>query len=175
MTALLTPPLERNQVAPVPSPGALSLNELAAIARGLAATAQSWPGVISPSERTWHTIAATDRFEAFVIAWPAGASIDLHDHGDAAGAIVITSGELVERVSQDRSGSLSLVSHRLTEGVQLAFRSGHVHELSNPGPAPALSVHVYSPVLRSMTFFEHGQGGARLPVRTERYGEEDLR
>jgi predicted metal-dependent enzyme (double-stranded beta helix superfamily) len=170
MTSLLTHPLEHTALERSVD-RSLSLDELAAVARGLAETAHSWPGVTDPTERIWHTIAEADCFEAFVIAWPAGASIDLHDHGDAAGAIAVARGGLVERVSQLHSGAPELVTHRLSTGVQLAFRSGHVHELSNPGPGPALSVHVYSPVLRSMTFFERAPGGTPLPVRTERYGE----
>jgi predicted metal-dependent enzyme (double-stranded beta helix superfamily) len=153
----------------------LSLDELAAIAHGLAESAHLWPGVTDPERRTWHTIAETDRFEAFVIAWPAGASIDLHDHGDAAGVVAVTAGELVETIALDVGGSSTLRSRRLTTGELLAFGTGHVHELTNTGSTPALSVHVYSPVLRSMTFYEHRPGRGRLLVRTEQFEHEERR
>ncbi len=65
---------------------------LRSIAEGLARTAGDWPGLEDPVTRTWRTVAATDRYEAFVIAWPAGGAIDLHDHGDSAGAVVVVVG-----------------------------------------------------------------------------------
>ena len=36
--------------------------------------------------------------------------------------------------------------------------------LVNPGPGPALSVHVYSPTLRTMTFFDPDGGRALVPT-----------
>ncbi len=170
MTTLLTSP--SSQAAP-PAP-ALSLHELAAIARGLAETAHIWPDVTDPKERIWHTIARTDRFEAFVIAWPAGSSIELHDHGEAAGAIAVAAGELIETAVHDVAGWPTFLPTRLTAGIQLSFREGHVHGLHNPGLVPALTVHVYSPVLRSMTFFDHDDEGARLAVRTELFDPEEV-
>jgi len=171
MTALLTPTISPSR----PALDDLSLHDLATIARGLAETAHLWPGVTDPRERTWHTIARTDRFEAFVIAWPSGSSIDTHDHGDAAGAIAVASGELIETTVSDVGGTATIQTTKLTAGVQLAFRAGHVHGLTNRGSSPALTVHVYSPVLRTMTFFEEGGDGEHLPVRTEWFDLEDLR
>jgi hypothetical protein len=34
-----------------------------------------------------------------------------------------------------------------------------------------LTVHVYSPVLRTMTFFDHDEEGTHQAVRTERFDE----
>ena len=58
---------------------------LLTVAEGLARSASTWPGMDDPSERCWRTIAATEAFEAWVIAWPVGGSIELHDHGDSSG------------------------------------------------------------------------------------------
>ena len=106
MTTLLAPPRQEQ----APTQAALSLHELAAIARGLAETAHIWPHVTDPHERLWHTIARTERFEAFVIAWPAGSSINLHDHGEAAGSIAVASGTLIETAVHDVAGSPTLTS-----------------------------------------------------------------
>jgi mannose-6-phosphate isomerase-like protein (cupin superfamily) len=146
----------------------LSTAELLVVARGLATSASSWPGTAHPETRSWRTVAATDRYEAFVIAWPVGGSIELHDHGDSAGAVVVAAGSLVETaVGHDVDGSLVAVSRSVDEGGHLVFEPGHVHDIVNHGPGPALSVHVYSPVLRSMTFFEARDDVLLVAVRTE--------
>jgi hypothetical protein len=148
----------------------LSTAELLAVARHLARSARSWPGTEDPVTRSWHTMAATDRYQAFVIAWPEGGAIDLHDHGDSAGAVVVAGGSLVETVvGHDVDGSLVAVARPVDEGGHLVFEPGHVHDIVNRGPGPALSVHVYSPVLRSMTFFEARDDVLLVAVRTEDY------
>jgi mannose-6-phosphate isomerase-like protein (cupin superfamily) len=144
--------------------------QLRLIAEGLARTAGDWPGLREPVERTWRTVAATDRYEAFVIAWPVGGTIELHDHGDSAGAVVVVGGTLVETsVAHDVDGCLVTSSRALGPDDHLEFGPGHVHDLANLGTGPALSVHVYSPVLRSMTFFEPRDGSVLVAVRTEDY------
>ena len=161
---------------PVRSPSVLDPAELLPIAEGLAATATLWTDRSEPVARTWRTIAATDAFEAFVIAWPVGGSVELHDHGDSAGAVVVAAGELVETtVAPGPDGSWAAASRPLAVGDRLAFGPGHVHDIVNRGPRPALSVHVYSPVLRAMTFFEQRAGTGPVPVRTESFHQEDGR
>jgi len=120
--------------------------------------------------RTWRTIAVTESFEAYVIAWPTGGSIELHDHGDSSGAVVVAAGDLVETTVASGSGSAIVTAIRpLPVGSHVVFGPGHVHDIVNRGLLPALSVHVYSPVLRSMTFFEHRESAGLVPIRTEDY------
>ena len=44
----------------------------------------------------------TDRCEAWVIGWMPGQGVELHDHGDAAGALAVIDGTLVDLVAIDR-------------------------------------------------------------------------
>jgi hypothetical protein len=82
--------------------------------------------------------------------------------------VVVAAGSLVETaVGHDVDGSLVAVSRSVDEGGHLVFEPGHVHDIVNHGPGPALSVHVYSPVLRSMTFFEARDDVLLVAVRTE--------
>ena len=48
------------------------------------------------------------------------------------------------------------MTRHLVAGDTVAFDSAHVHAVHNPGEIEALSVHVYSPPLAAMTFFEEG-------------------
>ena len=166
-------PVRPLYAVPVGSSPLLDPAGLLPIAEGLAATAPLWTDLGEPVARTWRTIAATDAFEAFVIAWPTGGSIELHDHGDSAGAVVVAAGELVETtVTCGPGGSWETTSRPLGVGDRLSFGPGHVHEIVNRGSTPALSVHVYSPVLRSMTFFDQRADSGLVAVRTESFHEE---
>jgi predicted metal-dependent enzyme (double-stranded beta helix superfamily) len=109
-------------------------------------------------------MARTPDFDAWLIAWPSGGKVDLHDHGHSTGAVSVISGALVEAVPwRDDSGRLSLVRHELQAGATLGFGAGHVHDVTNESEQQALSLHVYSPALTSMTFYE--VAGDQLVVR----------
>jgi predicted metal-dependent enzyme (double-stranded beta helix superfamily) len=105
--------------------------------------------------RTWRLMARTPDFDAWLIAWPRGGRVELHDHGTAAGAVSVISGTLVEAVPwRDDTGRLTLVRHELWAGATLGFDVGHIHDVTNEADGHALSLHVYSPALTSMTFYD---------------------
>ena len=81
--------------------------------------------------------------------------MELHDHGESSGAVSVVAGTLVEAVPwREDSGRLSLVRNELRPGATLDFGTGHVHDVTNESDEHALSLHVYSPALISMTFYE---------------------
>jgi hypothetical protein len=118
-----------------------------------------WPGALDVEERSWRLIAQTPEFDAWLIAWPHGGTIDLHDHGGARGALHVIAGSLVESVPwRDDAGRLTLASTELRSGATLAFGAGHVHDVRNESSVPALSLHVYSPSLTSMSYYDCAEG-----------------
>ncbi|MBK5333348.1 MAG: hypothetical protein JJD93_15330, partial [Ilumatobacteraceae bacterium] len=79
-----------------PATRTVGADVLAAIASGLAAVTVPWElglGEI-PTERRFHRVLATEAYEAWVICWPSGELLDMHDHGGSAGAFSVVSGEL---------------------------------------------------------------------------------
>ena len=56
------------------------------------------------------------------------------------------------------------LTRSLVAGDTVAFDSAHVHAVHNAGEIEALSVHVYSPPLTTMTFFEEGNGTVLQPI-----------
>ena len=136
----------------------LELDELAEIATALAPAAGSWPGMTRPARRRWELMAVSDRAEAWVIAWPPGGAIELHDHGGSAGAVVVAAGELVETSLGPRPGRGTALSTRtIPTGGCVRFSGHHVHDIANPGATPAISVHVYAPRLTSMTYYRFAE------------------
>ena len=69
---------------------------LVVIAQSLAGVAASWPGMSEPVCRQWDRMLCSTAVEAWVIAWPPGGAIELHDHGGSSGAVVVVAGELTE-------------------------------------------------------------------------------
>lgn len=128
------------------------------------APAVHWPGALDMERRSWRLMARTADFDAWLIAWPSGGKVELHDHGRSTGAVSVISGSLVEAVPwRDDTGRLSLDRHELREGATLGFGAGHVHDVTNESDGPTLSLHVYSPALTTMTFYE--VDGGQLVVR----------
>jgi hypothetical protein len=114
-----------------------------------------WPGALDVEDRSWRLVTRTAEFDAWLIAWPTGGKVELHDHGASSGAVSVISGTLVEAVPwRDDTGRLALVHNELRAGTTLGFGAGHVHDVTNEAGEVALSLHVYSPALTSMTSFD---------------------
>jgi quercetin dioxygenase-like cupin family protein len=103
--------------------------------------------------RRWVRLADEPAYDAWLIAWPRGSGLGLHDHGGSCAAVLVVDGELVERYVT--GGHRHDVRTRTVgAGELVTFGAGHVHALHNDAADEALSVHVYSPPLGPMTFFE---------------------
>jgi hypothetical protein len=112
----------------------------------------------------------TDTVEAWIIAWASSAYVGLHDHGDSRGAYQVVSGQLRE-VSTDLIEGGPLTTLRLRPSTRRSIEPRHVHDLWNPTSEPALSVHVYSPPLRTMNFYSDKPPTYLAKLRTETEGE----
>jgi predicted metal-dependent enzyme (double-stranded beta helix superfamily) len=159
-------PLGRTPAAAIPGPTPplepLPDNVLADIVAGLAEATPLWSAAVrhDPDGRRPVRLIATDRYEVWVIGWTTGQHVRMHDHGGSAGAFVVTSGELSEVLPDGRGGR---VERDLATGRLRHLAVGMVHDVVNRGAEPATSVHVYSPPLTHMTYYDD----AGAPVETE--------
>ncbi len=122
---------------------------------------------LDATERSWRRLDATDHLEIWLIRWPVGSSTGWHDHLQSEGAFLTVKGELAE---QSWTGA-TVADRYLWEGEGRSFGSHHIHNVTNLGEGPALSVHVYSPALRGMTRYALLDGRLR-ETGTERAGEQ---
>ena len=147
----------------------LEINELVAISEGLARTLPLWSSTTNARQRTWSLIAASATYEAWLIEWPPGGRIDLHDHGLSAGGVAVARGELRETtVVRADSGSAHCETQAIRAGESVRFGAHYVHDFTNVGSSPALSIHVYSPRLTAMTYFDLVEGRL-VPGHTSRF------
>lgn len=160
---------------PPPHLAAPALATLTALAQDLVACPQLWAPVLEHhADQRIHTrLAALDTWEAWLITWPSGHGVEVHDHGDAAGAVAVVGGELTELVARRASGRLTgdLARRTLPTGTVRRVPTGQIHDVLNLGSRPATSIHVYGPSLTTMTFYDD----ALRPTRTERVYPEEPR
>ena len=112
-----------------------------------------WPRVRYKAAGRFYTrISSSDSFEAWLLTWLPGQSTGLHDHGGSSGAFVVVKGILTETtISPD--GTAEVVRDIAHPRVR-TFGDAHVHDVSNRGRIPAISLHVYAPALTTMRRYE---------------------
>ncbi len=133
----------------------LDPDALRVVATGLAQSAPRTGHAWTEGTRRRYTrLLETVLCDAWLIHWSPAADLELHDHGGSRGAVVVIAGRLVETYT-DLQRCSSLRTQIVNRGETLTISATRVHGISNPGPENALSVHVYSPPLREMTFFDH--------------------
>lgn len=123
----------------------------AAIAATLTATSARWPSLPAQhaTERTGVRALATADYDVWLLRWPRGTSVDPHDHGPSEGGFAVVAGALEEV----RWHAGRRVSRVLLPGEAVTVERGAVHDVVGASDG-ALSVHVYSPPLREMTFYD---------------------
>jgi quercetin dioxygenase-like cupin family protein len=144
---------------------------LCAIASGLAAVTLPWELSTGdlPKQRRFARLLSTPVYEAWVICWPAGTALDLHDHGGSAGAFTVVAGQLDETTISD--GQVGRQQYE--PGDTASFGPAHVHAVANRGQRPATSVHVYSPPLHVMDYYDRSDDGDLVAVLRDPGGWDD--
>ncbi|WP_353061952.1 rhodanese-like domain-containing protein [Tunturibacter psychrotolerans] len=94
-------------------------------------------------ERLYHG----PNYDIWVISWMPGQSTGFHDHGDSAGAFVVTTGVLEENRPDQHPFAIP-------PGNPRAFGRDYTHDVRNASRAPAISIHAYSPPLSEMNEYE---------------------
>lgn len=138
--------------------------ELRELAIELAADPEVWRSVVrhDPHER-WHArLHWAPHFEAYLLGWHGDQDTRLHDHGGSAGAFCVTEGTLSEQ--HGRIGRSTLRDRRHVAGTAVSFSPTYLHNLGHHDVGTATSVHVYSPPLQVMRFYEPQEDGSLQPV-----------
>ncbi|MGH3686121.1 MAG: cysteine dioxygenase [Pseudonocardiaceae bacterium] len=134
------------------------------IAMTLAAHPERWRLLLGyrTDTRWYRLLERTSQHEVWLLSWLPSQGTDLHDHGPASGAFAIAAGALTERVVAATPGRPPVeVTHELVVGRCRAFGPHYVHQMTNTGTVPAVSVHVYAPGLTIMNRYRLEPPGLR--------------
>jgi predicted metal-dependent enzyme (double-stranded beta helix superfamily) len=126
------------------------------LAMALAAHPERWrPLVDYRTDTRWYRLLDRNpHYEVWLLSWLPGQGTDLHDHGAASGAFAVAAGTLTERVLAAPPGRPPVeVTRSLTTGRCRVFGPRYVHQVTNTGSVPAVSVHVYTPGLTVMNCY----------------------
>jgi predicted metal-dependent enzyme (double-stranded beta helix superfamily) len=133
--------------------GALSFEALRVIAAGFA---KAHPPVArdenDPSAPRSLRLLATAHYDVWVVTWPDGSGLAAHDHGGARSVLHVIEGELVEIVA-DHVDERPARARILREGEMAWAKPSLVHDVANTSGADATTLHVYSPPLAEISFF----------------------
>ena len=148
----------------VPAPGIARSGGPTSLAMMLAAHPERWrPLVDYRTDTRWYRLLErTEQHEVWLLSWLPGQGTDLHDHGPASGAFAIAAGTLTERVVAAKPGRPAVeVTRELAAGRCRVFGPHYVHQVTNTGAVPAVSVHVYTPGLTMMNRYRVKPGELR--------------
>jgi len=152
----------------------LGRGELRRLAVEIAQARDSWRHLVrhDPSRRHCVQLHRDPHLEVWLLCWANDQETGLHDHDVSSGAVHVCQGGLIEDRIELRDGVLQRVSMVITEGGTFDFDSSHVHCVSHAeGTPPAVSIHVYSPALRRMGYYEVGENSLLRRVSVD-YTEE---
>jgi hypothetical protein len=157
----------------------------AGLAAALAAAAPRWLDLVEyrPAGRWTHLLPTDDAAavldpalhdeladaQVWLLSWLPDQGTPLHDHGTSAGAFAVVQGTLHERVVAAGRDAVRESVDDLTIGRVRHFGPHYVHQVTNVGTEPAISVHVYTPGLAWMNTYAI-DGGALVRTGTERAG-----
>ena len=112
-------------------------------------------------------LSANVRYDAWLIGWHAHQGVDLHDHGGSAGALYVVEGELLETSGRLDVEGRAATKRRSPPAPPSPSVEDHVHWVVNPTPRVTTSIHVYSPPLTTMDFYETESDSTFHRLRTE--------
>jgi hypothetical protein len=123
----------------------------AAIARTITLTSRRWPNrpAEHPTDRTGVRVLGTPDYDVWLLRWPVGTGVTPHDHGMSIGAFCVVDGSLLEH--RWRAGERT--SRVVGAAETVTIGQGAVHDVIGVTDG-SLSVHVYSPPLASMNFYD---------------------
>ena len=149
----------------------LSSAECAAKAREHAANEETWRPHVKhePDTRHFHRLEHNDAYETYVISWMDDHDTGFHDHDVSCGGVHVIEGGIFE----ERLGFGTDHLERLVgPGETIEFAPSYIHRFRPTDGIHTVTIHVYSPPLRTMGAYHRAPDGAL--IRTPIDGDEEL-
>jgi hypothetical protein len=139
----------------------LSNADLATAAAALGQARFLWRSHVhhDPERRHYTQLYRDPHIDIWLICWTNQQDTGFHDHDVSAGAVHIIEGELVEDQFELRDGALREISVTHPPGTTFDFDASHVHRLRHRHGTVATSIHIYSPALWRMGYYDPDASG----------------
>jgi hypothetical protein len=142
----------------------LTRPQLANLAVALGREPRFWAQYVQhdPSARYFNQLYRDLNIDVWLICWLLAQDTGYHDHDLSSGAVYVVEGALCEDYfHRDADGWISVQTRERPAGTVFDFDGSSIHGLRHAGGVPASSIHVYSPALWRMGYYEPGEGGLR--------------
>ena len=150
--------------ARVPAGENLSRPQLGELATALGHESRFWTEHLrhDPHTRYFHQLYRDLNVDVWLICWLDAQDTGYHDHDLSSGAVYVIEGSLCEDYFyRDAGGWISVQTRERPAGTVFDFDGSSIHGMRHAGGPPASSIHVYSPALWRMGYYEPGEGGLR--------------
>jgi hypothetical protein len=137
---------------------------LAEAAAWLAEAAPTWVPLTGrvPTRRTWRDLTLSADLQVRLQCWPPGSGLSFHDHGGAAGAVVVLDGRLEEAFAPRPEEAVT--RRLLPAGSTSAFGPEYVHAMANLDAAVVTTINVYAPIPPQSRWYRLRPDGTIVPV-----------
>jgi hypothetical protein len=140
----------------------LAQDELNELALKLGGRTELWQPLVrhDPAARFYLQLHRDPHVDIWLICWTNQQDTGFHDHDISSGAVHVCSGDLVEDRFELTDLGLRAREIARPAGSTFDFDASHVHRLRHPeGEGPAVSLHVYSPALWRMGYYDADASG----------------
>ena len=115
-----------------------------------------------PNTRYFQQLYRDANLDVWLICWLDAQDTGYHDHDLSSGAVYVCEGQLCEDYfHRDAEGWIHVLTRKRATGEVFDFDGASIHGMRHAGGPPASSIHVYSPALWRMGYYEPGEGGLR--------------
>jgi hypothetical protein len=142
----------------------LTRPQLAELATAVGREPRFWSHLVrhDPETRYFNQIYRDANLDVWLICWLDAQDTGYHDHELSSGAVYVVEGSLCEDYFyRDAEGWITVRTRERPEGTVFDFDGASIHGVRHAGGPPASSIHVYSPALWRMGYYEPGEGGVR--------------
>lgn len=150
--------------ARVPAGENLTRSQLSTLAVALGQEPDFWRAAVRHDSQTRHftQLYRDANVDVWLICWLNAQDTGYHDHDLSSGAVHVVEGMLCEDFFyRDPDGWIDVRTRERGVGSVFDFDGASIHGMRHAGGPPATSIHVYSPALWRMGYYEPGDEGLR--------------
>jgi hypothetical protein len=152
----------------VSADAALGREELAGLARAIAAERDRWQELVRhvPDERYFVELYRSAFLDVWLICWVNQQDTGFHDHDVSSGAVYVCDGVLAEDRLHHDGGAFRVETREHGTGSGFDFDASYVHRMRHVGGELATSIHCYSPALWRLGHYDLDADGnlCRAPI-----------